>query len=76
MQRSDQLPAAEARIGDLITLWDGAGYRVQMVTPSASGKIIHIDVVVEVVAPDGPELGRRFSLGKRAGTMLMVDRAG
>ena len=76
MERSDRFPAAEARIGDLITLWDGTGYRVQKVTPSASGKVIQIDVVVEVIAPGGPELGRHFNLGKRAGTMLVIERAG
>jgi hypothetical protein len=76
MEHSDQRPAAEVRIGDLVTLWDGTGYRVREVTPSASGKIIEIEAIVEVVAPGGPELGRRFRLGKRAGTILTVVRAG
>ncbi|MDY7529227.1 MULTISPECIES: hypothetical protein [unclassified Cryobacterium] len=76
MEHSDRRPAADVRIGDLITLWDGTGYRVREVTPSASGKKIDIEALVEVVVPGGPELGRRFRLGKRAGTMLMVERAG
>ena len=76
MDHSDQGPAAEVRIGDLITVWDGTGYRVREVTPSASSKIIEIEAIVEVVAPDGPELGRRFRLRKRAGTMLIVERVG
>ncbi|MEB0276351.1 hypothetical protein [Cryobacterium sp. 5B3] len=76
MEHSDQIPAAEVRIGDLITLWDGTGYRVREVAPSASGKIMEIDALVEEVVPGGPELGRRFRLGKRAGTMLIVERVG
>lgn len=76
MKRSDRLPAAEVRIGDIIWLSDGTGYRVRKVTPSPSGKLIQINMVVEIVASGGPELGRHFNLGKRAGTSLTVERAG
>jgi hypothetical protein len=76
MENSDWLPAAEVRIDDLITLWDGTGYRVREVTPSASCKIIEIRAVVEAVVPGGAEFGRPFNLGQRAGTMLMVERGG
>ena len=76
MEHSYERPAAEVRIGDLITVWDGTGYRVREITPSASGKTIEIEAIVEVVASGGPELGRRSRLGKRAGTILTVVRAG
>lgn len=75
MNNSARLHAREIRIGDLITLWNGLGYRVQKIIPSASGKLIQIETVVEVTTLGGPELGRRFKLGKQAGTMLTVERA-
>ncbi|SDS54806.1 hypothetical protein [Microterricola viridarii] len=74
MSKAAHLPAADVRIGDLITRYDGTGYRVREVTPSASGKVIRFNTLVEVATPGGPELGRRFNLIHRAGTMLLVER--
>ena len=74
MSRAERTPAVDVRVGDLITVHNGTGYRVTEVTPSASGKIIKFKTLVEIATLDGPELDRRFTLSNRAGTILLVER--
>ncbi|SDS55020.1 hypothetical protein [Microterricola viridarii] len=74
MSKATHLPAVDVLAGDLIIRHDGTAYRVRDATPSASGKVIRFSTLVEVAAPGGPELGRRFNLSHRAGTTLLVER--
>ncbi|PPL19817.1 hypothetical protein [Microterricola pindariensis] len=75
MSKAERLPAADIHVGDLVTLQNGTGYRVREVTPSALDKVIRLGALVEVTVPGGPELGRRFTIGKQTGTMVLVERA-
>ena len=73
---AEKVPASSVRIGDLLEEpWNGSGHRVTAVEPSVSGKIIQIRTVVEFSNDPDLWVGRPFTWGKRAVTLVWIQRA-